>query len=129
MRERFGVNGRRDVKKWGFDVVGQVLVLLTCGTSFDVFRDPCPGAGPEVFFIHASDCFVSSGMAVEGSVVPCVHDLAFQSLIRGDDEAVFRGVLPEWSVWAVYSFDGECAFPFFHEGAIVVLDDCDEVFH
>jgi hypothetical protein len=128
MREWFGVNSRGNAKKRGFDAMGQVLVLLTCGTSFDVFCDPCPGAGPEVFFVHTSDCFISSRMAVEGSIVPCVHDFAFQSLIGGNNEAVFGDVSPEWGVWTVYSFDEECVFPFFHEGAIVVLDDCDEVF-
>jgi hypothetical protein len=127
--EWFGVNSGGNAKKWGFDAMGQVLVLLTCGASFDVFRDPCPGARPEIFFIHVSDCFISSGVAVEGSIMPCVHDLAFQSLIRGNNEAVFGDVSPEWGIRAVYPFDGECVFPFFHEGAIVVLDDCDIVFY
>jgi hypothetical protein len=129
MREWFGINNRGNVKRWGFDVVGQVLVLLTSGASFDVFRYPCPGARPEVFLVHASDCFISSGVAVEGSIVPRVHNLAFQSLVRGNDEAVFGDVSPEWGVRSVYSFNGECAFPFFHEGAIVVLDDRDKVFY
>ena len=131
MREWFGINSRGDTKRWGFDAVGQIFVLLTCGASLDVFCYPCPGARPEVLFVHASDCFISSRVAVEGSIVPCVHDLAFQSLVRGNDEVVFRDVSPEWGVqvWAIHSFDGECAFPFFHEGAVVVLDDCDEVFY
>jgi hypothetical protein len=95
VREWFGVDGRGDTKQWGFDAVGQVLVLLTCGASFDVFCYPRPGARPEVFFVYASDCFISSGMAIEGSFVPCVHDLAFQPLVRGNDEAVFGNVSPE----------------------------------
>jgi hypothetical protein len=127
----FGVNGRGDTKQWGFDAVSQVLVLLTCGATFDIFRYPCPGAGPEVFFVHASDRFVSSGVTVEGAIVPHVHDLAFQSLVGGNDEAVSGNVSSEWGVqvWAIYPFNGECAFPFLHEGAIVVLDDCDEMFY
>jgi hypothetical protein len=54
-------------------VVGQVLVLLTCGAALDVFRDPCPGTWPEVFSVDAPDRFVSSGVAVDGSFVPYVH--------------------------------------------------------
>ena len=105
--------------------------MLACGASFDVFHYPCPGDGPEVFLVHASDCFISSRVAVEGSIVPCVHDLAFQSLIRGNDEAVFGDVSPEWGVrvWTIHSFNGECALPLFHKGAIVILDDDDEVFY
>ena len=103
--------------------------MLACGTSFDIFRDPSPGAGPEVFFVHTSDCFISSGMAIKGSIVPGVHDLSFQTLIRRDDKVVCRDVSPEWFARAVYSFNGECAFPFFHEGAVVVLDDSNEVFY
>jgi hypothetical protein len=129
MGEWFGVNSRGNAKEWGFDAMGQVLVLLACGASFDVFCDPGPGARPEVFFIHASDGFISSGVAVEGSIVACVHDLVFQSLIRGNNEAVFGDVSPEWGIRVVYAFDGECLFPFLHEGTVVVLDDCDEVFY
>jgi hypothetical protein len=103
--------------------------LLACGASFDIFHDPCPGTGPEVFSVHTSDCFISSGVAIKGAIVPGVHDFAFQTLVRGNDEVVCRGVLPEWSARAVYSFDGECALSFFHEGVIVVLDDGDEVFY
>jgi len=73
----FGVDCGGDVEEWGFDVVSQVFVLLACGASFDVFCDPCPGAGPEVFFVHMSDCFISSGVAIEGAVVPSVHDFVF----------------------------------------------------
>jgi hypothetical protein len=54
-------------------MVSQVLVLLACGTTLDVFCDPCPGAWPEVFSVDAPDCFISSGVAVDGSFVPCVH--------------------------------------------------------
>jgi hypothetical protein len=61
----------------GFDVVSKVFVLLTGGTSFDVFCDPRLGSRPEVFLIDASDCFISSGMTVQGSFVPRVHDFAF----------------------------------------------------
>jgi hypothetical protein len=61
--------------------------------------------------------------------VPGVHDFAFQSLVRGNDEAVCGGVSPKWCARAVYTFDGECVFPFFHEGVVVVLDDGDEVFY
>ena len=55
----------------------QIFVLLTGGASFDVFGDPSPGTWPEVFLVYASDCFVSSRVAVEGAIVPGVHDFAF----------------------------------------------------
>jgi hypothetical protein len=53
--------------------VSEVLVLLTRCTAFDVFHDPSFSAGPEVFSIDASDCFISSGMTVDGALVPHVH--------------------------------------------------------
>jgi hypothetical protein len=109
--------------------VRQVLVLLTGGASLNVFGDPRPGAQPEVFLVYASDCFVSSGVAIKGSIVPCVHDFAFQALIRRDNEVVCGNISPEWCTGAVYSFDGECVFPFFHKRGVVVLDDSDEMFY
>jgi hypothetical protein len=109
--------------------VCQVFVLLTGGASFNVFSDPRPGARPEVFLVYVSDCFVSSRVTVKGAIVPCVHNFAFQALIRGDYEAVCRNISPEWCSRAFYSFDGECVFPFFHEGGVVVLDDSDEMFY
>jgi hypothetical protein len=75
--EWFGINGRRNVKNGGFDVVDEVLVLLTGGASFDVFSDPWPGSRPEVSLVDASDRFVSSGVTIQGSFVPSVHDLTF----------------------------------------------------
>jgi hypothetical protein len=74
VRKWLGVNGRGDAVEWGFDVVHQVFILLACGASFDIFCDPCPGAGPEVLLVHMSDCFISPGVAIEGTVVPGMHD-------------------------------------------------------
>jgi hypothetical protein len=62
--EWFGIDGRWDLEQWGFDAVSQVLVLLACGATLDVFCDPCPSAWPEVFSVDAPDCFISSGVAV-----------------------------------------------------------------
>jgi hypothetical protein len=67
-------------------VVGEIFVLLTGSASFDVFSDPRLGSGPKVFFVDTSDCFISSRMSVQGSFMPCVHDLAFQTLIWRDYE-------------------------------------------
>jgi hypothetical protein len=53
--------------------VSQVFVLLACGTTLDVFCDPRSGTWPEVFSVDASDCLISSGVAVDGSFVPYVH--------------------------------------------------------
>jgi hypothetical protein len=54
-------------------VVCQIFVLLAHCTPLNVFCDPAPGARPEVFSIDASDCFITSGMAIDGAFVPCVH--------------------------------------------------------
>jgi hypothetical protein len=88
MRKRFGVDGRRDMKWRGFDAMSQVLVLLAGRTTLDVFGDPCPCAGPEVFFVYFPDRFVSSGVSTEWTIVPGVHEFAFQPLVWRDNEAV-----------------------------------------
>jgi hypothetical protein len=129
VREWFGVNHGWDAKEWGFDAVCQVFILLTGGTSFDVFGDPCPSAWPEIFLVYASDCFVSSRVAIEGTIVPSVHNFAFQALIGRDNKAVCGSVLPEWCAGVVHLFDGKCAFPLFYEGGVVILDDGDEMFY
>jgi len=117
------------MEEWGLDAVCQVFVLLAGGASFDVFRDPRSHAGLEVFPVHTSDHFVSSRVAIKGTIMPGVHDFVFQSLVWGNDKAVCCGVSPKWCTQVIHSFDGECAFPFFHEGAVVVLDDSNEVFY
>jgi hypothetical protein len=53
--------------------VSQIFVLLACRATFDVFRDPCSSTGPEVFPVDSSDCFIVSGMAIDGALVPYVH--------------------------------------------------------
>jgi hypothetical protein len=50
-------------------------------------------------------------------------------LVRGDDEAVSGGISPKQCVRSVHSFNGECTFPFFYKGVVVVLDNGDEVFY
>jgi hypothetical protein len=50
-------------------------------------------------------------------------------LVRRNDEVVSGGISPKWCVHGVHSFDGECTFPFFHKGMVVILDDGDEVFY
>jgi hypothetical protein len=126
--EWFGVNGGQNAKNGGFDAVGEVFVLLTGGTSFDVFSDPWPSSWPEVFLVDASDCFISSRVTIQGAFVPRVHDFVFQTLIQWDYKSLFWNVLPEWFVWAVHAFDGKGAFPFFHKAGVVILDGGDEVF-
>jgi hypothetical protein len=76
------------VKRWGFDAMGQVFVLLASCAAFDILGDPCSCAGPEVFFVDLPDCLVSSGVTTKWSVVPGVHKFAFQPLVWGNDEAV-----------------------------------------
>jgi hypothetical protein len=105
----------------------QILVLLTCGATLDVFCDPCLGAWPEVFFVDAPDCFVPSRMPVDGSFMPYVHQFVLQSLIRWYDEAVTLDVPPEWFIWVVNVFNWINACPFFHQRAVVVLNDGDGV--
>ena len=61
-------------------MVGEVFVLLTGGTSFDIFGDPRPGSRSEVFLVDASDHFISSRVTVQGSFMPRVHEFAFQTL-------------------------------------------------
>ena len=116
------------MERWGFDAMGQIFVLLAGRASFDVFRDPRSCAGPKVFPIYFPDRLVSSGVSTEWAIVPRVHELAFQALVWGNDESVSLDVSPERGVWVVHSFDGESAFPFFHKGAMSVLDDGDGVF-
>ena len=112
----------------GLDAMGQVFVLLTGCAAFDIFGDPCSRAGPEVFSVYLSDCFIPSRVSAEWAIVPRVHEFAFQSLVRRDDEAVRFNVSPEWGVWIVHSFDGEGTFPFLHESVMGVLDDGDGMF-
>jgi hypothetical protein len=73
VREWFGADGQWDSEYWSFDVVCQVFVLLACSTTFDVLRDLAPGTRPEVFSVDASDCFISSRMAIDGAFVPYIH--------------------------------------------------------
>jgi hypothetical protein len=101
---------------------------LTGCAAFDVFGDPCPCAGPEVFPVYFPDRFISSGVSTEWAIVPRVHEFAFQPLVWRDDEAVRFNVSPEWGVWGVYSFDGEGTFPFLHESVMGVLDGGDGMF-
>jgi hypothetical protein len=116
------------VEWWSFDAMGQVLVLLTGCAALDVLSDPCPCAGPEVFFVDLPDCFISSGVSTKWSVVPRVHEFAFQSLVWRDNETMCFDISPEWGVRIIYSFDGEYTFPFFHECAMSILEDGDGVF-
>jgi hypothetical protein len=108
--------------------VSEVFVLLACGASFDVFCDPCFGAWPEVFSIDTPGCFVSSGVTVGGSLVPYVHQFTFQSLIWWYNKASAFNVSPEGFIRVVNVFDWVDAFPFFHQRAVVVLNDGDGVF-
>jgi hypothetical protein len=71
--EGFGIDGWWDSEHRGFDAMGEVFVLLACHASFDVFCDPGPGTRPKVFSIDASDCFVSSGMAIDRTFMSDVH--------------------------------------------------------
>src|SRR5580693_5785128 len=100
MRKWFSVDNRRDVIRWSFDAMGQVLVLLAGCASFDVFGDPCSRARPEVFSVYLPDSFVSSGVSTEWSVVPGVHEFTFQSLVWGNDEVVSLDISPERGVWS-----------------------------
>jgi hypothetical protein len=95
-------------------VVCEIFVLLTCCTAFDVFCDPSPSAGPEVFSIDTSNGFVSSGVAVDRSFMPDVHQFLFQTLIWGNYEALSFNVSPEWFVRVVYVFNWVGPFPFVH---------------
>src|SRR5580693_9402473 len=105
MGEWFGVNDGGDAEQWGFDVMCKILVLLASGASFDVFRDPCSCAGPKVFLVYPSNHFVPSRVAAEGSIVPRMHQFAFQSLIWRNDESVGIDVSLEWGIRGVYLFD------------------------
>jgi hypothetical protein len=128
VRKRFGIDDGRDVKRWSFDAMGQVLVLLAGCAALDVLSDPCPCAGPEVFPVYLPNCFVSSGVSTKWSVVPGVHEFTFQPLVWRDDETVCFNISPEWGVRGIYSFDGEYAFPFLHESVMGVLDGGDGIF-
>jgi hypothetical protein len=82
--------------------------------AFDVFRDPRFGTRPEVLLIDASDCFILSGVTVDGAFVPYVHKLAFQPLIWGYNESSILGISPERFIWVVHAFNWVDACPFFH---------------
>jgi hypothetical protein len=109
--------------------VHQIFVLLTCCTSFDVFYDPAPGARPEVFSVDASNCFISSGVTIDGAFMPYVHQFTFQSLIQRYNELSTFDVPSEWFVQIVYTFNWIDSCPFFHQSAVVVLNGCDHVFN
>ena len=94
--------------------MSQVLVLLACGASLDVFRDPCFGTWPEIFPVDVSDCFISSGVTVDGSFMPYVHQFSFQPLIWWYDKSSVLGVSPEGFIWVVDMFNWVDARPFFH---------------
>jgi hypothetical protein len=94
--------------------VSQVLVLLACCTSFDVFCDPCLGAGPEVFPIDVSDHFISPGVAVDRAFVPHIHEFAFQPLIQGYDKSLAFDISLERLIQVIYAFDWVKICPFFH---------------
>jgi hypothetical protein len=128
VREWFGVDDGRDVKRWSFDAMGQIFVLLTGCAAFDVFGDPRSRARPEVFSVYFPDSLISPGVSTEWSVMPRIHEFTFQSLIRGNDEAMSFDISPERGMWGVYSFNGEGVFPFFHESVVGVLDGGDGVF-
>jgi hypothetical protein len=108
--------------------MSQVFVLLAGRAAFDVLSDPCSCAGPEVFLVDLPDCFISSGVSTKWSVMPGVHEFAFQPLVWRDDKAVCFDISPEWGVRIIYSFNGEGAFPFFHECAMGVLGDGNGMF-
>jgi hypothetical protein len=112
---------------WGFDAMCEVFVLLTRCAAFDVFCDPSPSTGPEVFSIDAPNGFILSRVAVNRSFMPYVHQFSFQTLIWGNYELSSFSVSSEWFVWIVYPFNWVCPFPFIHQGMAMVLDDCDHV--
>jgi hypothetical protein len=47
----------------------------------------------------------------------------FQSLVWWYDESSALNVSPERFVWVVDAFDWVDACPFFHQGAVLILDD------
>jgi len=59
--------------------------LLTDGASFDVILYPSACAGPIVFAVNPSDCFVSAQMAGRGSVMPYLHESTFEGVVWWDD--------------------------------------------
>jgi hypothetical protein len=93
--EWFGTDDQWDLEHWGFNVMCQVFVLLECCTTFDVFCDSCLGTRPEVFLVDALDGFIPSRVAVDGSLMPYVHQFTFQSLIWWNDKASSLDVPPE----------------------------------
>jgi hypothetical protein len=94
--------------------VCQIFVLLTGGASFDIVSDPCFGAWPEVFLVDASDRFVSARVAIDGALMPDVHQFTFQSLVWWYDKPAAFDVPPEWLAWVIDAFDRVDACPFFH---------------
>ena len=94
--------------------MSQIFVLLTGGASFDVVSDPCFGAWPEIFLVDASDRFVSARVAVDGALMPDVHQFTFQSLVRWYDEPTAFDVPPEWFIRVIDAFNRVDACPFLH---------------
>jgi hypothetical protein len=94
--------------------VSQILVLLAGGASLDVVSDPCFGAWPEVFLVDASDRFVSARVAIDGALMPDVHQFAFQPLVWRYDKSTAFDVPPEWLARVIDAFDWVDAYPFLH---------------
>jgi hypothetical protein len=94
--------------------VSQIFVLLTGGAPLDVVSDPCFGAWPEVFLVDAPDRFVPARVAIDGALMPDVHQFAFQPLVRWYDKSTAFGVPPEWLIWVINAFDRVDARPFLH---------------
>jgi len=59
-------------------VVCQVFVLLTGSASFDIVLYPGACAGPVIFAVDSSDCFVSAWVAGCWSIMPYLHESSFE---------------------------------------------------
>ena len=53
----------RDAIQWGAFAVGNILILLACCTSRDVFGGPRSHSGPPVNVGDLSEGFIPSGMS------------------------------------------------------------------
>jgi hypothetical protein len=114
MGKWFGTDGGWNLEHRWFNMMCQIFVLLTCCTAFDVFHDLGSGARPEIFPVDALNGFVLSGVPIDRSFTPHVHQLAFQPLIWWDDEALSFDIPLEWFIRVVYTFNWVYSFSFSH---------------
>ena len=92
------------------------LVLLTRGTSADIFFRPFSEARPPEVSFQEVDGAVSSWMSSGWGIMISAENLSFERFVRWNHYLSISCVQP---FLVLYDFSG--AFPVLHQGAVAVL--------